>query len=182
MCVNEKELHGYKLLNNIARKNSVVILGSNYIKEMPVGELKQIFGIVTDIYNRSLSDMSIFEANDIVKELIDELSPKKLVLQLGERDLMNGKHTVDEVMAEYEKVITSIRRTDKSIRLILVSLNNLTDKSIEDEYNRRLDELAGRYKAQFADITSAGSDDESRIKTFRLLKYFMSDELAFSIL
>ena len=87
MCISEKELNVYKSLNKIASRNSVVLLGSTYAKEIPVSELKQTYGILSDLYNRSLTDLSVFEANDIVIDTINCLKPKKILLQLGESDV-----------------------------------------------------------------------------------------------
>ena len=51
MCVSEKEIATYNTLNRLSRRDSVVILGSTYFREMPVGELKQAFGILVVVKN-----------------------------------------------------------------------------------------------------------------------------------
>lgn len=181
MCVNSKELHNYRLLNRFARKNSVVILGSTYAQEMPVGELKQIFGILSDIYNRSLSELSVFEAKEIAEEIITELMPKKIVLQLGETDLDNGSD-VDAVISEISSIISKIKKMDKSTEIILVSLNNLNDKLLEADFNTKLEKTASKTNCTFVDISSASGDDPSRINAFRILRYFLSDDLTLQII
>lgn len=182
MCINKNELASYESLNTIARKNSVVIIGSTYMKEMPVGELKQIFGIMSDIYNRSLSSLSIFEAKEVILNTMKDLYPKKVVLQLGETDLEDGTNTAEKVIAEYEEIIKAIKKADKKIKIVTVSINCLKDKALEKEYNRQLEQISKNNKCQFADISSAGENDVSRIKTFRLLRYFMADDYLFSIM
>ena len=181
MSINKNELANYKSLNSLARKNSVVILGANYMKEMPVGELKQVFGIISDIYNRSLSDLSVFEARPILEDIITQLCPKKIILQLGETDLEKGTD-VDKVIAEVSSLLNTIKKMDRSLKIVLVSINNLTNKQIETEFNIRLSSICTGSKVQFADITSAASDDSCRIQTFRLLRYFMSDDMLLQIM
>ena len=184
MCINPKEINNYNSLNRFARKNSVVILGSTYAKEMPVGELKQIFGIISDIYNRSLTDLSIFEADEVLNSIMKDLIPSKLILQLGETDLDNN-HSVDEVIEKLISLIAMCKKADKKIKIVLVSLNNLKNKEIESEYNSRLEEIARKNSCVFADITStntADNEDPTHINAFRLLKYFMADDIALQII
>lgn len=184
MCIDKKELHSYKTLNRLANKNSVVILGSTYMKEMPVGELRQIFGILSDIYNRSLTDLSAFEADEILSDIIAELSPKKIVLQLGETDLNSGSHSVDEVISETSRILSHIHKLDKKIKVVIVSLNNLNDSSIQNEYNSKLEEMSSKNNCVFADITSVAetSEDTTHIQSFRLLRYFMADDFILQII
>lgn len=182
MCVSEKEIATYNALNRLSRRDSVVILGSTYFREMPVGELKQAFGILSDIYNRSLTDLSVFEAKDIAIDIVNEMSPRKLILQLGETDLRSGKHTVDEVIDQIDTIVRELRKTDKSLQIVLVSLNNIPDRTIEEEFNRKLEKLTRRCKALYADISSDEQDDRCHIQAFRMLRFFMSDDRLLQIL
>ena len=182
MCVSEKEIATYNALNRLSRRDSVVILGSTYFREMPVGELKQAFGILSDIYNRSLTDLSVFEAKDIAVDIVSEMSPRKLILQLGETDLRSGKRTVDEVIEEIDSIVRELHKTDKSAQIVLVSLNNIPDRAMEEDYNRKLEKLSHRSKALFADISSDEQDDKCHIQAFRMLRFFMSDDRLLQIL
>ncbi|SMC30918.1 hypothetical protein SAMN06296952_0026 [Oscillospiraceae bacterium] len=182
MCVSEKEIATYNTLNRLSRRDSVVILGSTYFREMPVGELKQAFGILSDIYNRSLTDLSVFEAKDIAIDIVNEMSPRKLILQLGETDLRSGKHTVDEVIDQIEAIVRELRKVGRSVQIVLVSLNNIPDRTIEEEFNRKLEKLSRRCKALYADISSDEQDDKCHIQAFRMLRFFMSDDRLLQIL
>lgn len=176
MSINQKELAKYKSLNKYARNNSVVIFGSTFASEMPIGELKQGFGIISEIYNRSLSGLSVFEACEVASEIVYDLFPKKLVIQLGEVDLENNASTED-VIKEIGTLVKGVKKNHKSTKVVLVSLNNLTDKLVEKSFNQQLETLASELKCEYADITSASEDDISRVNTFRLLKYHMDDYL-----
>lgn len=183
MCIDKKELHSYKSLNLLAHKNSVVILGSTYMKEMPVGELRQVFGILSDIYNRSLTDLSIFEAKEVATNIIKELSPSKIILHLGESDLASSKHSEDEIITEFSNIISSIRKLDKKLKIVIVSINNLENKELQSSYNSKLEALVADKNCVFADITSAmDEEDTSHIQSFRLLRYFMADDCFLQII
>lgn len=181
MCIDSKELNTYSSLNRFAHKNSVVMLGSTYFKEMPLGELKQVFGIMSDIYNRSLTDLSVFEAEEIAISTIESLIPKKLVLQLGETDLEDQNHSVDEVISAIESLISKAHKTDRTLKIVLVSINNLSNKALQNEFNLKLEKLAKKSKCTYADITSA-EEDPTHIHSFRLLKFFMADDYLLQIM
>lgn len=184
MCIDKKELYSYKSLNQLAHKNSVVILGSTYMKEMPVGELRQIFGIISDIYNRSLTNLSIFETVAIASDILNELSPNKIILHLGETDLDSGRYTEEEVLTEFSDLLSYLRKLNKKLKIVVVSLNNLENKELQDSFNKRLETLASKNNCIYADITSANDtkDDTSHIQSFRLLRYFMADDCFLQII
>lgn len=62
MNIYEREVENFRKLNRIAKKNSVVLLGSTFAKDIPVSELVQTFDIDCNVYNRSLTDLSVFDA------------------------------------------------------------------------------------------------------------------------
>ncbi len=180
MCINKQELQGYQSLNKFAKKNSAVLFGSTYAKEIPVSELRQNFGIISHLYNRSLTDLSVFEAADIANEIIRDINPSKLLLQLGETDLASGKSTPEEVISEISNVISTIRNNDKKIKIVLISINNLLDKNLQKDFNKKLETFAKNNNCLFADITIA-SDDALHLNAFKALSYFFCDDITMQL-
>ena len=54
----------YPLLNELAEQEGVVILGGAEDMNIPLGELKQAFSFDTNLYNRSVEDLSVVNARD----------------------------------------------------------------------------------------------------------------------
>ncbi|MCQ2531348.1 MAG: SGNH/GDSL hydrolase family protein [Saccharofermentans sp.] len=177
MCINSNEVTRYEVLNEFANKNAVVVLGSTFMHDVPVSELKQSFKIHSDIYNRSLTDMKVSEAKDVISTIMENMTPKKIVLQLGEVELQDEDVNITEVFSEMRNLMDLIRSHNKHCKIVLVSV--VSDNAKVSEYNNMLEKLANTYKCQFADIVSGSKKSESAyVNAFMKLKYFISDDIA----
>lgn len=177
MCIDKNEVNRYEMLNEYANKNAVVVLGSTFMHDIPMAELRQSFGIHTDIYNRSLTELKVSESADVIKEIMNTLSPKKLLIQLGEVELKE-KADIDSVISEMKSLVRIVNCLNKHCKVVLVTVTNVADTELMDEYNCKLEELAKDTKSQFADITSGSKKSESAyINAFMKLKYFLSDDM-----
>lgn len=175
----KKETENFRRLNKIANANGIVLFGSSFAKDIPVCELKQAFHMDCNIYNRSLDNLSIFDAENFLDDCVIKLSPRKVVLQLGETDLEQGEHTVSEIVNEYEKIIAKLKSADKHCKIVIVSACDNNPCAQSEELNRELESMARRTKCQYADIRSALSNEQPCIKAFSLLRYFMMDKISF---
>ncbi len=173
----ERETDVYKQLNKIARKDGIVLFGSNFAKAIPVCELKQAFELDCDIYNRSLTDLSVFDAEGLLDRCVISLAPKKVLLQLGETDLERGYCTIPEIINAYEKVIVKLRKANKRCQITLVSVCNNGSELHPGELNKQIEKLARKEKCKYADISPAFSNDSPSVKAFSLLKRFFRDRL-----
>lgn len=179
MKVYEREIEGFRKLNRIAKSNGIVLFGSSFAKEIPVCELKQTLSLDCSIYNRSLTNLSVFNAEKMIDDCVLSLLPKKVLLQLGETDLEQGYHAVPEIITAYEKIIAKLRSADKHCGIVIVSVCENGSGIYPEELNKQLEMLAHKTKCQYADISPAFSNDTPSIKAFSLLKFFMLDKITF---
>lgn len=179
MNVYEREIDNFRKLNKIAQTNGVVLFGSSFAKEIPVCELKQAFQLNCDIYNRSLTDLSVLNAEKVLDDCVFSLRPKKVLLQLGETDLEQGYLTIPEIVNAYENIIRKIKNADKHCKIVVVSVCENGSGVYPEELNKQLEAMAQRTKCQYADISPAFSNDSPCIKAFSLLKFFMLDKITF---
>ena len=176
---NNLELYNYYTLNKIAQKNQTVLLGSSFAKAIPVCELKQSFDLNVTIYNRSITNLSVFDVKPFLNDCVFALAPKKLLLNLGETDLEQGTHSIPEIIEAYEQLITSIKTNMKHCTIVIVSVCNNDNEIHPEELNRQLEMLAKKTNCQYADISPAFSHDTPSIKAFNLLKFFLHDKITF---
>ena len=179
MNTYERELVNFQKLNKIAIKNGVVLFGSSFAKEIPVCELKQSFKLDCDIYNRSLTDLSVFDAEKLLDDCVIDLAPRKVLIQLGETDLERGDHTISEIMSAYEKIIAKLKSADKRCEIVIVSVCESSSEAKAEEMNKQLELMARKMKCKYADISSVFSNDLPGIKAFSLLRFFMRDKISF---
>ena len=171
------ELYNYHKLNKIAQKNKTVILGSSFAKAIPVCELKQSFDLNVTIYNRSITNLSVFDIKPFLNDCVFALAPKKLLLNLGETDLEQGTHSIPEIIEAYENLITYIKTNTKHCTIVIISVCNNDNELHPEELNRQLEALAEKTNCQYADISPAFSHDTPSIKAFSLLKFFLRDKI-----
>lgn len=175
MNKHESQIKKFNKLNETAVKNGVVLFGSDFATDIPVCELKQYFDIEDDMYNRSIENLSVFDAQQLLDTCVNELCPGRLLIQLGETDLQND-YSVDEIISEYKKLIKAIKTANKQCRIIIVSV--CSDHPLTHELNHRLEITAGKLKCGYADISAAAADEAPSIKAFSMLRFFIPDRIS----
>lgn len=177
--VYEKEIELYSGLNQVAKSNAVILFGSTFAKSIPVGELNQSMNLYGDVYNRSFTDLSVLDAETLLDGCIFPLSPKKIILQLGETDLERGFRTIPEILDEYEKIICKIRAFDKHCKIVIASIGSSVPNLSPATFNRELEKTARRYKCRFVDLASAFTESNPTICAFRKMRTFLMDRVDF---
>lgn len=178
MNIYEREEKNYRRLNSVARPNGVLLFGSSFAKDIPVGELRQDFDLSCDVYNRSYTDLSVFDAPELLGSCMTDLAPRKVLLGLGETDLERGFKTVPEIISAYEKLIENIRSYSKRCRIVLISVPDEIGNA--GEFNKALEALASRSKCVYADLSSAYRSELPTVKAFSMLRFFILDRVSLS--
>lgn len=177
--VYEREVEEYCKLNEFAVKNGIVLFGSTFAKDIPVGELRQAFDLDCNIYNRSFTDVSVFDAEALLIECVESLAPSKILLQLGETDLERGYRSVPEIIAAYDSLVKSIKKRNRFTDIVIVSVCENSNDIQPSVFNSQLENLAKKNKCKFADISNAASDRMPVVKAFSMLKMFMRNGITF---
>lgn len=177
--VYEREAEEYCKLNEFAVKNGIVLFGSTFAKDIPVGELRQAFDLDCNIYNRSFTNVSIFDAEALLIECVESLAPSKILLQLGETDLEGGYRSVPEIIAAYDSLVKSIKKRNRFTDIVIVSVCENSNDIQPSEFNSQLKNMAKKNKCKFADISNAASDRMPVVKAFSMLKMFMRNGITF---
>ena len=155
------------------------MFGSTFAKDIPVGELRQAFDLDLNIYNRSFTDISVFDAEALLIECAESLAPSKLLLQLGETDLERGYRSVPEIIVAYDSLVKSIKKRNRFTDIVIVSVCENSNGIQPSEFNSQLEKMAKKNKCKFADISNASSDRMPSVKAFSMLKMFMRNGITF---
>ncbi|MGN1409433.1 MAG: SGNH/GDSL hydrolase family protein [Eubacteriales bacterium] len=177
--VYEREVEGYLRLNEFAVKDGIVLFGSTFAKEIPVGELRQAFDLNCNIYNRSFTDLSVFDAEALSIRCAESLEPEKIILQLGETDLERGYKSVPEIISAYDSLVKNIKKRNRHTEIVIVSVCENANGVQPAVFNSQLEDMAKKNKCKFADISAASGDRMPVVKAFSLLKRFMRNGITF---
>ncbi len=173
----KNELDYYRGLNRVAERGGVVFFGSTFARNIPVAELGQSLGLDCTICNRSFTDLSVFDAAEVIGDAVLALEPKKIIMQLGETDTERGFRSAEQIAAEYESLVNSVKKHDRKIKIVIASVCS-SDPECQ-RLNRLLGELAERCGVQYADICQAEKNEMPAVKAFSMLKFFIRDRLSF---
>ena len=177
--IYEREAEEYCRLNELAVRNGIVLFGSTFAKEIPVGELRQAFNLDCNIYNRSFADVSVFDAEALLIKCAESLAPSKILLQLGETDLERGYRSVPEIISAYDALVKNLRKRNRFTDIVIVSVCENSNGIQPSEFNSQLENMAKKNKCRFADISNASSDRMPVVKAFSMLKRFMRNGITF---
>ena len=174
-----RETEEYCRLNEFAVRNGIVLFGSTFAKDIPVGELRQAFDLDCNIYNRSFTDVSVFDAEALLIKCAESLAPSKILLQLGETDLERGFRSVPEIISAYDSLVKNIKKRNRFTDIVIVSVCENSNGIQPSEFNSQLKKMAKKNKCKFADISNASSDRMPSVKAFSMLKMFMRNGITF---
>lgn len=177
--VYEREAEEYRRLNEFAVRNGIVLFGSTFAKDIPVGELRQAFDLDCNIYNRSFTDVSVFDAEALLVEYAESLAPASIILQLGETDLERGYKSVNEIISAYDSLVKNIKKRNRFTDIVIASVCENGNSIQPTVFNSQLEEMAKKCKCKFADISGASSDRIPVVKAFSMLKRFMRNGITF---
>lgn len=148
----DMELKRYEVLNELAERGGVVIFGGAEDTMLPIGELKQAFAIEEKIYNRSLSGLSVKDAQMFYDTCVAPLAPEILLLHIGENDIAFFRENTREFVQSYTQLITHIKSVNEECRIAIVSLRNYENDMIVKELNEQLKYIADSQRCEYADI------------------------------
>ena len=147
----EKKLHEKLLdfisLNAMAKSSGIVCFGSSTFAKINMLELAMDSGFNVPLYNRSIEDLTLEDAAEVLESAIVPLQPSKIFVNFGESDRVED---VQEFVARYEWLLLNIHRTCKNCRIYIVSVRS--DKSFAEELNKSLLELSQSTGCRFVDI------------------------------
>lgn len=143
-----------KTNDNIEKTNSVILMGGEFDKKIPVNELAKTFDFNFDIYNKSNAELCAANSVKYFKENIAPLYPEGILIHLGKNDLKSFTEDNTGFDNDYLNLINEIKQNNKNCRIALISVNNPNkDKNIA-AMNAHIKAIAESAKATFVNLES----------------------------
>ena len=177
----EKRLEQYRRLNPCARKGQIVFSGSSLMDFFPVNELTQSLGIDACIYNRGITGYVSAQLLENIRDLILNLEPAKLFINIGTNDL--GRGIADQLWGNYEAIIGRVQSELPNCRIYVLAYypcNDLDDFGLSEEdhqsrfktrtpesllrANEELERMAGRLGCRYIDVNEGLYDERGRLR------------------
>ena len=147
----------YTFLNKLAKGNGIVLWGSTSLAEQPVNELLQGFHTSQNIYNRSISGLRLEEAETVLEQCVLELSPARVIINLGEEDL-KASNDVSQMIEQYRWILYKIHVSLPQCQLVVTTVSGRGENC--DCFNEELKKLAKEFGCTFYRIPAVSTEDE----------------------
>lgn len=152
--MSEYEIKKYLTLNELAEPNGIVIIGGTEDKEIPLCELKQAFELNSNLYNRSLTGLSINDAVNFYDSCIATLMPASVLLHIGAEDVELFKANAAAFEQKYLELIKHIKSLDKKCNIAIISLKNPEKQDAITDLNKHLKYIAESEHCEYEDIAA----------------------------
>ena len=150
----EKEVQKYQALNKLAEANGIVIFGGTEDLEIPLCELKQAFELNSKLYNRSMHELSIHNAQEIYDSCIAPLGSECILLHIGDADLKYFEENPSEFDQKYLELVQHIKAYNPKCNIVIISLKNYEEAETISELNRHLKYTAQSEQCEYMDIST----------------------------
>ena len=140
----------YKIYNDIALKNEIIIFGSSYTAKFPFYELSKKYLLSNAIYNRSIEGITLYEASKILNDCVLDAKPAKIFYAF-EYDPQSDITALES----YKEILHKTKETLPFAKIFVLSAPN-TGNEI-NKFNVSLSELCFENNIQFININYSNS-------------------------
>lgn len=169
----------FQTMNDVVLRGEIVVFGSSFMANFPFYELSQKYVMSNAVYNRSVEDLTLAEAEEYLGVCVLDIKPTKIFLALGEKDLRNPA-----ALTIYNRILGKIKNKlpRSKIFLLPVQADEFTqDENVRGAFNQSLRALAERTETVFLDATPKATDKNPYEKMFKRLHcFFRNNRLNFA--
>lgn len=158
-------LENFRELNRKAKKGGIVFFGTDWLADMPIGEIARENGLETAVYNRSVSGAYLKDGEGCIDVCVTDLKPCKVFINMGENDVKSENFNEDEFLEKYEWLLYTINARCKCDIYVLSLFNDQNGI-----LNRKLKSLAENYGCEYIDISMC---EKSHLSFFSRIRFFM---------
>ena len=173
----------YAIMNQVAKKGEVLLVGSSLMEHFPLNELAQSLGMTTVMYNRGIAGYKTQDLWEAKEECIFGLEPRKIFINIGTNDI--GAHTYkqEQLIAEYKELLTEIKNRLPETKVYVMAyypVNTVDDFGLPEEQQKNMfltrtneaidkanvaiEELAGELGFRFINVNEGLKDERGMLK------------------
>ncbi|MGN0467109.1 MAG: SGNH/GDSL hydrolase family protein [Acutalibacteraceae bacterium] len=160
----------YSQMNEVAKRNGIVFLGSSYLESIPVNELAQDFETDLPVYNRSVEGLTIDKACDMLDSCVLELNPSKVFISIGDEDVKKSDLDIKSFIEKYQWLLYTLHSRSNA-KIYIVSV--LSDAPAASLINEKLKKTAKETGCQYVDVSASIKSEKPGIRLFDTLRFYM---------
>lgn len=158
----------YRAVNELALRGEIAVFGSSFMANFPFYELSQKYVLSSAVYNRSIENLTLPEAEEALADCVLSIKPSKIFLSLGEKDEYTG-----EAIETYHRIIRKIQNKLPEAKIFILPLQ---EGETEQAFNEALRKLAEHTGATFLSIPSTPLKKSLYERIFKTLHRFFRNK------
>ena len=176
----EQMVRDFHVWNESAVKGQIVFTGSSLMEMFPIHEwVKELGPNAPIIYNRGVGGYKTSDLLPILDACVFELAPRKVFINIGTNDLSDASLSLDEVMANYDAIITQIEEKLPGVVIYMMAYYPINYEAATEEMkpgllirtnekinaaNELVKELAAKHGQHFINVNAPLTDEQGRLK------------------
>jgi len=175
----DRKLENYRKLNQTAKKNQILFVGSSLMEMFPVGEFIKERNLPLIVYNRGVGG---YKTEDLLKALqvcVYDLSPRRIFINIGTNDLSDASISLEQMISNYDRILSDIQSNLPGVELYIMAYYPVNYEAATDEMkpclqirnnakialaNTEVMKLAQKHHAKYIDVNAALTDREGNLK------------------
>lgn len=176
----EQMVRDFHVWNKDALKGQIVFTGSSLMEMFPIHKwVKELGPNAPIIYNRGVGGYRTTDLLPILDACVFELKPRKVFINIGTNDLSDGNVSLEEVMSNYDKIITQIEQQLPGVIIYMMAYYPINYEAATEEMkpcllirtnekinkaNEMVAALAAKHKQRFINVNAPLTDELGRLK------------------
>lgn len=176
----EKLVEQYRERNQGAVRGQIVFTGSSLMEMFPIEQwVKELGGDAPIVYNRGVGGYKTTDLLPILDVCVLDLEPKKVFINIGTNDLNDPDVPLQEVMAHYEEILTSIEERLPETVIYLMAYYPVNYEAATEEMkpcllirtnekialaNIEVEKLAKKHGQRYIDVNASLKDEKGNLK------------------
>lgn len=175
----DRKLENYRKQNQMVEKGHILFVGSSLMEMFPIEELIKEKHLPLTAYNRGIGGYKTEDLLEVLDVCVYDLSPRRIFINIGTNDLSDPAISLDQMIANYDQILTSIQEHLPEAELYLMAYYPVNPKAAAPEMkacleirtnekiaaaNREVMKLAQKHHARYIDVNAPLTDTEGNLK------------------
>lgn len=176
----EQLVRDFHVWNKDAVKGQTVFTGSSLMEMFPIEEwAKELGADAPIVYNRGVGGYRTTDLLPILDACVFGLSPRKVFINIGTNDLSDSNIPLEEVMANYDRIISRIEETLPGVLIYMMAYYPVNYEAATEEMkpcllirtnekineaNKLVKEIAEKHNQRYINVNAPLMDDLGRLK------------------
>lgn len=176
----EKLVAKYHEENATVVEGQTVFVGSSLMEMFPIEQWAKELGKEAPIvYNRGVGGYKTTDLLPILDICVFELEPSKIFINIGTNDLNDASISLDEVMDNYDRIITQIEERLPATKIYMMAYYPVNYEAAAEDMkpclqirsnekiclaNEKVKELAAQHGQRYIDVNAPLKDENGNLK------------------